>query len=116
MDDEKRVTHQEWLEHNDSIKALLDDVRDLKKSKLDFEKRLRVVEDSMIKLPQVIQKSISDAVAPLTEENRELNKQVSELRTDKYKTAYDILKWVLISVGGVVVTYLLTVLLNNVFS
>lgn len=115
IEDEKKVTHIEWNSHELNINALLDDVREMKKVDKNFEKRLRAVEDSMIKLPQIIQEAITESVRPLSQENKDLNSQVSELRTEKYRMAYGILKWVLITAGGVVVTYVIGLLINNLW-
>lgn len=115
MDGEVKITNREWQAHDHKINVLVDDVAELKDARADHETRLRAMEDSMIQLPQVIQSSITEAVQPLSEDNRALNNQVAELKNEKYKFGYEILKWVVISIAGVVVTWLVGMVINNLW-
>lgn len=115
MDGKIEITHRDWQDHDHHIAVLLDDVKELKVNQEDHETRLRAVEESMIRLPQVIQQSITEAVQPLSQDNKDLNNQVAELKNEKYKFGYEILKWVVITVSGVIVTYLAGVLVNNMW-
>lgn len=117
MDKPVEITNSEWTEVVKRKEAI-----DVIETRLNrHSERLDKLEAHQIKAPQEISKAINDSLTPITEsikelmeENNNLRAELKELENSKYKEAYKSLKHVTYTLAGVIITYFVTMLLNNV--
>ncbi|EPM2572224.1 hypothetical protein ACVET5_001365 [Listeria monocytogenes] len=85
--------------HNKTIKNELEEQNEVLKGLTTY----RELNEATLRF--VIKESVSAAVEPLMQRITSLENNVSNLETEKYKTAYDTVKWIAIAGGSVVIAF-----------
>lgn len=117
-----KITNQEWTELTKKV-DLLGDQNTRHENRLNrHSERLDNLEDQGLQLPIQIQAAITDSLKPvmdsiteLSKENTKLREELTRTQNDKYKTAYDSNQKIIWALVGLIITYLGTLLLNNIF-
>lgn len=62
----------------------------------------------------IIKESVNEAVEPLLHRINALEKDVSKLETEKYKNAYETVKWISIAGGSVIIAFVVGELIKAI--
>lgn len=62
----------------------------------------------------IIKESVNEAVEPLLDRINALEKDVSKLETEKYKNAYETVKWISIAGGSVIIAFVVGELIKAI--
>ncbi|WP_271002182.1 hypothetical protein [Listeria seeligeri] len=117
MDQEIKLTNENFMRMHERIEKNKIEIRTLQTGFKNIEEE-QARQDEEIKdlmtsrelskatLKFIIKESVNEAVEPLLQRVNTLEKDVAHLETDKYKTAYETIKWISIASGGVVIAFI----------
>lgn len=125
MEQEIKLSNANFMKMHEAIKkneldirALrtgMDEIEEQQSSHSETLKDLMTYRDlNQATLRFVIKESVNEAVEPLLTRVSNLERDVSNLETEKYKTAYEALKWVSIAGGGVIIAFIVGELIKAV--
>ncbi|WP_413480893.1 hypothetical protein [Carnobacterium maltaromaticum] len=122
MEQEIKITNEEWHRTKAEVEKHKDRL-ELHENRLNrHSSRLDQIEDNHIALPIAIKDAIESSLVPVLTEIREQNQKIEKqaekinlLENQKYKSAYDSFYKIIWGLVLLAVTYLGTIVLNNIF-
>ncbi|MEG0239504.1 MAG: hypothetical protein RR643_05070 [Anaerorhabdus sp.] len=115
MNQEVHLTNEAFVNLHDEVRANTNELQDHEEKFREQDLKFRELERKMVMHDSKItdlQKfhEINEATLRyvIKEELQPLVTQVNALENDKFKMAFNVLKWVLIVIGGVVVTFIVS--------
>ena len=98
--------HNEVRSNTNEIQDHADKFKEQDKRFIELERKMSMHDSKITDLQKLHE--INEAILRyvIKEELQPLVQQVNSLENDKFKMAFDVLKWVLIVIGGVVVTFI----------
>ncbi|EUJ44416.1 hypothetical protein [Paenilisteria rocourtiae] len=125
MEQEVKLTNRNFTEMTVEVKensadiiALKGDIADLKAAQNEHGERISELEKqhemSEATLRYIILEVVTETIKPVIEENRSLKEEIAELRLEKYKLAFNVLKWVGVTGGAVGVIYIMNEIIKAV--
>jgi len=122
LDQEIRITNEEWHRTKAEVEKHKDKLELHEKRINRHSERLDQVEDNNIALPIAIKDAIESSLVPVLTEIRDQNQKIekqaekiNQLENQKYKSAYDSFYKIIWGLVLLAVTYLGTIVLNNIF-
>lgn len=125
MEQEVKLTNRNFTEMTVNVKensadiiALKDGFAELKAAQNSHSDRITELEKqhemSEATLRYIILEVVTETIKPVLEENRSLKAEIAELRLEKYKLGFNVLKWFGATAGAVGVIYIVTEIIKAV--
>ncbi|EAG8700711.1 hypothetical protein CHT76_08350 [Listeria monocytogenes] len=125
MEQEIKLTNENFMKMHEKIEKNKLEIRTLQTGFKNIEEE-QARQDEEIKdlmtsrelskatLKFIIKESVNEAVEPLLQRVNTLEKDVSNIETEKYKTAYETVKWISIAGGSVIIAFIVGELIKAV--
>ncbi|EAD8851615.1 hypothetical protein MXG18_002292 [Listeria monocytogenes] len=125
MEQEIKLTNENFMRMHEKIEKNKLQIANLQVGFKNIEEE-QVRQDSEIKelmvsrelseatLKFIIKESVNEAVEPLLDRINTLEKDVSNLETEKYKNAYETVKWISIAGGSVIIAFVVGELIKAI--
>ncbi|EAE1669465.1 hypothetical protein ARW38_13520 [Listeria monocytogenes] len=125
MEQEIKLTNENFMRMHEKIEKNKLQITNLQVGFKNIEEE-QVRQDSEIKelmvsrelseatLKFIIKESVNEAVEPLLDRINTLEKDVSNLETEKYKNAYETVKWISIAGGSVIIAFVVGELIKAI--
>ncbi|EAC4521930.1 hypothetical protein AAU18_04400 [Listeria monocytogenes] len=125
MEQEIKLTNENFMRMHEKIEKNKLQIANLQVGFKNIEEE-QVRQDSEIKelmvsrelseatLKFIIKESVNEAVEPLLDRINALEKDVSKLETEKYKNAYETVKWISIAGGSVIIAFVVGELIKAI--
>lgn len=125
MEQEVKLTNRNFTEMTVEVKeistdilALKDDFAELKATLGGHSDRITELEKqhemSEATLRYIILEVVTETIKPVIEENRSLKEEIAELRLEKYKLGFNVLKWFGVTAGAVGIIYIVNEVIKAV--
>lgn len=106
--------HDEVRSNTNEIQDHADKFKEQDKRFIELERKMCMHDSKITDLQKFHEINEATLRYVIKEELQPLVQQVNSLENDKFKMAFNVLKWVLIVIGGVVVTFIVSSAINAI--
>lgn len=106
--------HDEVRSNTNEIQDHADKFKEQDKRFIELERKMGMHDSKITDLQKFHEINEATLRYVIKEELQPLVQQVNSLENDKFKMAFNVLKWVLIVIGGVVVTFIVSSAINAI--